>query len=774
VNAASFLLAVGFISPGLFAAGAAAALAPVLIHLLARRRFKRIRWAAVDFLLDAERRNRRRIRLEEWVLLGLRCLAVLLISLIVSRPYLTPSGLAAGLGGSSRIERVFVLDDSYSMGYAALGGTSFEKAKLGVRGLLASIREEGPDDTVTLIRMSAPAQPLASGTFLDQTQTEELLARLEALSPSQRSMDPVQVVGAVAEWLERTPAILNATVYVLSDFQYSDWIDREPAETAESVGQGIFEPLMAWARKDRGLQLLLVDVGADEPSNTAVTDLSVVSGQVVAGTPAKLRATVANFADRPTGAIQLDVTVGPLAQASKAVPSIGPYQTASVDLELEFPRESHETVRVELPADALLIDNARQAAVEVANAIRVLVVDGEPSADEYEDEVFFLRTALRPEGEVFSGNEVVTVDEAGLETASLSGYHVVVLCNVYRVSEPAMESLEQFVRRGGGLVIFLGDQVDAELYNAVLFREGQGLLPAELGERIRSAGAAHLVVSDRLHPVMRGLSREGDPLGIGQVPFFEFFTLSPFGAERDGGDEAAAEAPEAAEAAEAAAAPVGRPARVIASLSGDQEHPAMVERPFGLGMVMLVATSADKEWHLWPDHPTYLPLMMELIQTVVRRDAGDSGLRVGSAIELPVDPAMFEPDVMVRTPAYPAEREVGVTALPASDGRGLTATWEHTDVAGIYQFVLGRNEGGETTRFVAINVDPRESDLTRAGEDALRQSAGDAPCRYVRGVEHLDEGSGEARAELWRMFLVAAVAVLMSEQFLAWFWGRRR
>ena len=83
-----------FVTPGLFVGGLGAAVAPVLIHLLARRRFKRIRWAAIDFLLQAERRNKRRLRMEEWLLLALRCLAMILIGMTLARPFVSPAGLA--------------------------------------------------------------------------------------------------------------------------------------------------------------------------------------------------------------------------------------------------------------------------------------------------------------------------------------------------------------------------------------------------------------------------------------------------------------------------------------------------------------------------------------------------------------------------------------------------------------------------------------------------------------------------------------------------------
>ena len=63
--------------------------APILIHLLNKRKFKIVDWAAMDFLLDADKKNRRRIRLENLILLlSLRCLAVLLIGLLLARPFI--------------------------------------------------------------------------------------------------------------------------------------------------------------------------------------------------------------------------------------------------------------------------------------------------------------------------------------------------------------------------------------------------------------------------------------------------------------------------------------------------------------------------------------------------------------------------------------------------------------------------------------------------------------------------------------------------------------
>ena len=52
-------------------AGLAAISLPVLAHLISRRRFDIVNWGAMQFL-QLGRKTRRRIRLEEWLLMLLR------------------------------------------------------------------------------------------------------------------------------------------------------------------------------------------------------------------------------------------------------------------------------------------------------------------------------------------------------------------------------------------------------------------------------------------------------------------------------------------------------------------------------------------------------------------------------------------------------------------------------------------------------------------------------------------------------------------------------
>ena len=724
--------------------------------------------------------------MEEWILLALRCAAVMALGAMFARPFVEPAGLAAALRRSQRTERIFFIDDSFSMGYQSPEGTPFTRAKEATRRVLDSLRRETPDDTVTVFRMSAPDEPVEVSAFLAGPQADALQAKFEALQPSQKSIEPQRVLKAAADLLQKSPDLTAAALYIVSDFQRKDWV-RPGSTTASDGAASLFAPLTTWAKRDRGLRVVMIDVGDEERLNAAVSDAEVESGQIVAGAAGVLRATIANVGPRSRDDLELQVAIGNVPQASKTLRSLGPGQTVSVDVGAEFPRPGFEAVRMEIPRDRLPVDDVRYLAVEAVSAVRILIVNGEPAADVYSDEAAFLSTALRPEGELFSGNEVTVVEESEFETTSLTNFHLVVLANVYRVSDAAVEALEKYVREGGGVLIFLGDQVDADSYNTGLFRDGSGLLPGALMEIRRPIEPVHLTVSDRLHPALRGLAGDGDPLGLGQVPFFEFVGCKPFGAESSDGNAPSPSSPSQSPDGSKGTDGTGlrdrtsgtdpeaaRTARILAQFDDADRSPAILERGLGAGRVILVTTTADKEWHLWPDHPTFLPVVMELAHHIARRGDSDGTRRVGEPIVLAVDPAESEPDAFVRSPGYPNEPEAAIRATPAEDGKGLELRWPHTATAGFYQIAMRRRDGTEVLRTIAVNVDPAESDVTGASEDELRRGLPGIRFEYVKGLRGLSDATSEARVEVWRWLLTLAAAALLMEHALAWFWGKRR
>src|SRR6188768_4219907 len=104
------VLAFGFLAPALMAAGAAATSIPIIIHLLNKRKFRIVIWAAMEWLLAAQRRNARRLRMQRWLLLAIRCLAILLVAAGIAQLILQNTALGAFLGEQRAV--IILWDDS--------------------------------------------------------------------------------------------------------------------------------------------------------------------------------------------------------------------------------------------------------------------------------------------------------------------------------------------------------------------------------------------------------------------------------------------------------------------------------------------------------------------------------------------------------------------------------------------------------------------------------------------------------------------------------------
>ena len=204
--------------------GLALAAIPMIIHLLFRRRFRRIDWAPMHYLKLSIQRNRRRIRLEQLLLLLLRTAPVLLLFFLVARPMMHASGLGSWLGGSSRTSHLVILDDSLSMGFRDAGRSAWRRRRSWPTKLVETI---GPKDRFTLVLASQPKAPLLADVELtNRDETARLIADLQ----------PSEAFVAWAPVFEQADKLLNAGAYpireltVITDLRRAGWVDSLDAD----------------------------------------------------------------------------------------------------------------------------------------------------------------------------------------------------------------------------------------------------------------------------------------------------------------------------------------------------------------------------------------------------------------------------------------------------------------------------------------------------------------------------------------------------------------
>ncbi|MDY7009959.1 MAG: BatA domain-containing protein [Planctomycetota bacterium] len=745
-----------FIHPALFLGGAAAASVPIIIHLLNRRRFRVLDWAAMRFLLESVRKNRRRIRIEELILLFLRCLAIFLLAVAVGRFIGCSPMQILPVGMPAQISHVFILDDSVSMGQKLADTTAFTKAASDLADMLGEIPTT---DKVAVLLTSRPERDEAVFDMNFLTDPEVLSTRIRSLKPSDTTTQLHHAARTAVEILKETQT--KKRLYVLSDFRREDYSSGGMIEDARRQFNAL---------ADAEVELVLMNYGAAASGNLTAVDIQMLDKLAVASVPVRVQLRVRN--NGPERAENVAVrfvvrsTEGPeVTLPVRTIRSIDPGQTEPVQISYNFSNAGSAVIEAHLPADSLAGDNTAFLAMDVRDARKVLIVDGEPDISApVGAESFYLAFAMDPTGDGRYGNKTDVVSGEHLGEVNFETYDVVILANVGQFPltvDPGggsgygqLDALSRYVRSGGGLAIFTGDRVNPDFYNGPFYDRGKGLCPIQIAAPAGDARKKMKFV--RLSP--KSISNESVMRTFqgrrGQfTQMVRFYAYTPM--EQSGLPASLAE--------------IG-PVRVLARFDNTdgatgRHSPAIVARAYGQGEVMMICTSADKEWTDWPKDLTYLAFINDMIEHLSRRGGRKFTSLVGRQIDYTVAPEMASARITLQTPAFPAEDVIALAGQRIETGR--VVTYQNPRHMGIYQLKLDVTDEVRTVLF-ARNVDPLEGRLARITEKELQ---GQLPLEF-RYLDRLTpagpkEAAASAQQEYWKAALAAMLLILAAEVFLA-------
>ncbi|MFN0069356.1 MAG: BatA domain-containing protein [Limisphaerales bacterium] len=706
-----------FLNP-LLLAGLAGIAIPVAIHLLNRRRFRRVDWAAMRFLKAALEKNRRRLQLEDALLLALRCLLVGLLAFALARPALRTA--RAGFLGGAPVTAVVILDASLSLHTAD-----------GVTNRFAAAREAASAALDALPAGSGVAVLLGGDRVIPLVPepTRDLNRARQAIrdaAPATLATDHAVSIGHAVELLRRAPGLAREIVLV-TDRQALGW--RSLAEVKELVRAG-----------GPDLEFRVVLVGEPFDGNLAVSALELPAGLAATNEPLRVAAEVRNFGGLPRAGVRLTLHVDDGPPVDEAViETLEPGQSRRLALFTRLREAEPHALTARIAPDRLPADDARTLAVLPVGRLRVLAVAG-PAADG-RDPLFFVLNALQPvppaaRDEFFV--EVTRLDANELSPARLAGFDVVVLANVPDFSTATAAALEAFVRGGGGLLVFPGPDVRDAFYNDELAGP-RGLLPAALG------------------PLRGDPAADSSPLALATGPYTH--PLVTLWNDPGAGSLAAARV-RAARELQPRAATNAAPAEIVLRLADGT--PALVAGRAGRGRVFVAAVTADTVWSDLPVRPSFLPLVQRMLGELASGRTAALNVRAGSPVTVPLPAAFAGRDVSVETPDG-GRRTVAARADPDGAAISFGETW----IAGAYR--VRAAAGGELLALFAVQADPAESDLaetTAATRDELATAAGVVD--WHPGVDLAATLTRERTGgELWLPLVLAAVAVLLAETLLA-------
>jgi len=683
---------------------------PIVIHLVHRRKAKRVLFSTLRFLRMVDRRVARRQKLKELLLLAVRLLLLAALVGALHRPMVRSSTFK---GSGVPTAAAIVLDNTYSMRTASGGMSRFDRARKAALDILKGLKT---GDSAVIVPFDASGDEAA-----------EPVTALDALRAETAAMECGYGSGAVAPALRRALDALARSnsprkeVYVITDFQRLSWT-----------------PAVRELRSDlpADLPVFLVDVGGEVGENLALLGAEFGLNVQVAGTTSELYCSLRNAGLR-SAEKELSLLLDGEKVADTRVSVASGAETTAV-FRHRFSRTGEFTGEVRLEPDELGADNARYFTVQVHDRLPVLLVNGDPSQVPYLNETFYLDLALRaPAGLGGQGPElspvvtrVVTAGE--FLRQRLEDYGCVILANVTRLPGLWQERLRRFVEGGGGLIIFLGDRVDPASYNAALSPTGgEALLPAELGGALDTAeGGDRMRLVSRSHPIFRNLTEHLDA-EAGRVS--RYFTVTGLNAG----------------------------ASVLAEL---RDGPLLLEKRTGPGVVILCTSTADMDWNNLPARSLFLPMLHQMVYYAGRSAGRVRNATVGMPYVIDLPAVSRQVEVTVLGPAEGGEEPPAWTLSVAAASR--RAVFEHTRRPGIYR-ASWSDDAGDHTHTFAVNVDPAESAPDRMDpEEAARLL--DAPVwQIVRRPQELAAVVLREREglPLWN-YLFAAALILAADKVI--------
>lgn len=683
----------------------AAAVIPIVVHLFHFRRPQSLPFSSLAFLKSLQQNALERLRIRQWLLLLLRVLALVCLVLAFAQPVVR-GPLAAWMGGSSAAAVGLVVDNSPSMQVRDALGAYLEQAKAVARGILEQVEAKSSVCLVPVAGAASAASPLPRAVALERLEGLTVHYGAEKLSTSiRKAQDCLKQTGA------------SGIVYVISDLQ------------ATALRDSLAQPLQDPA------PTVLIPVGGQTPANLAVVEVRVESQIIEQGQPVHIVATLANYGTAQVSNVLtvLELDGQRVAQATADLPAGG---TTRVALAAVPVRRGwlEGTVRV-LQPDAFPDDNMRALVLHVPEVRRLLLVAGRQAQTEYLE--LALSPALRQDRVPF---EVTRIEEAALAATALQDYDVVVLAGVQDLSSGERAQLSHYVAEGGGLLLFPGQEIQLEAYQALLRQLEGGQLRGLRGRWNASVPMATFDRVDLGHPVFEHLFVRLPGQQVVRIERPAVYAALHYVAGE--GDE-----------------------HTLIQLSNGL--PLLQEIRHGRGRVLLWTIGPDLSWSELPLRGLFVPLLYRTVFYLSTPNESSEALLAGRPatlriVDLPTNavPELVSPEGLVyrATPEYHA-------------GTGVLRFDPGPPYPGVYQL----RAGDSWQRKLAVHLAPEESDLRPIeAEEAVQwlQAALEGPVTLLhvaqptaKEVVAVLQQAQTGRA-LWNVFLWLALGFLVLEMWV--------
>lgn len=673
-----------FLTP-LFLFGLIAAAIPVAIHLIRRENPPKVMFGSLRFLKQTTRKLVLFQQIQQWLLLLLRGALICLLVLAFARPLFHQTALG-GLIDAEPESVVILLDNSLAMRFG-------DRHQLASQAAADVLDELTAGDEAAVVRFADTVQ-----------QVVELTSDLAAVRAMINQTDEAGYQAA------RFYPALRLANDMLTTARHER---RRIVMISSFPASGVTDADAGWMLAP-GVGFAAVQVGDRESRNLTLSDVRSPQQLLETSQQTDVLARI-----RSTGSVLLENAELTLrlndAPVAAAPVSLGGRSEAVINLPLPLDGSGNYSGELVLSADDFVEDNHWYFTLDVLPRMQVLVVNGAPSDNRFDDAAHWFGLAL--EGPEDSPFDVTYANWQDFDGSQLSAHDAAVLLNVPQLAALPVNRIRTFVEAGGALLLAPGDRVQADVFN-----EQFGLLsPLQLSDPRALDANDYLLIADvdRRHPALRALT-------VDWSARFQGFWVTQ---------------------------PTSGPDGVL--MRFDSGDPLLAERRVGDGQVMLVTTSLDLGWSNFPLQGLYLPFVHEVLTYMIQPPQRERAYQVGDMIDLA---GFFEGPQALG----------GRQTLQLREPDGSTVTMTATDP--YYRTRMpGLVEAPEGVRF-AVNIMPDAGLLTAMDVNLLHDTLINPETtpevsERVRTAQLIVEMEQPQR--LWWWILLVVVLLLLVEGWIA-------
>lgn len=743
---------------------------PILVHLINMLRHRKQKWAAMDFLLESYRRNRRWVMLKQWLLLACRMLAMVLLVAMLAK-WISGAQWLSWLGGQTT-HHYLLLDDSYSMAEVDQNQTAYARGLQALNGIVRSIAAKPGQHQVTLLRWSradlalsnpqAEARLDAAADLLAQSVPNDpgkLLDRLNATQPVALQLSPEQSLELVSPLISEN-ADQQSEVYLITDMRRNEFGEPERLRNQlQALTQNSANLHVIDCAHDAGTNLSIVSVEPEREVWAAGVPFMVRfqvrnrTGETAKNTIVRVRAITyppgtSPQVDKPYSGEIMDLPPVVIEQISAG-------ETVTRQVQVVFGLPGNHVVEVSIADDVLNLDNRRWCTLEIKQSQRVLLVDGEVD----QSNAFFFEKVIRPGEQLSTGMQLEKYDSAYLRDVSpeaLQQFDVIGLLDVPRLDPQAVEKLEAYCRGGGGILMVCGRNTNLKFVNEQLYRNRDGFFPVKLESthELSSSQSGEPLIQALPHPVL------GSLLLLESSPFTMVNIRQMHGVQWSEADEASSE--------------------VVAT--GPGRRPLILDTRFGNGRVLTLLTGLTPDWSDWAQDPTFVVFTLQSLGYLSSFQRPPTSYLAGTPIEMTVREKSVLPEAELLIPGYEDGMRLRIMREVEQDSPeeaaklrlGVELEFMDRDLLdsllrpGVFEAWLVSAQGDNLVENFAHNVPAAEGDLERVARSEFEQKMRGIPFEYRTAEAVSGTGMNSQDAIHSTLLMCLLGALLLGEQALAY------